>query len=81
MILAEEAGLVTWSSEDHTRGSYQFTRIRLTGLGHDFLDTIRSETAWKTLKCRAADAGKFGIQVLIGNAHGLAVESTKGALG
>lgn len=79
-ILAHEAGLVAWSGENHSYGSYQFVRIRLTGPGHDFLETIRSDSAWATVKNRASATGNLGIQVLVGIASGLAVESIKGAL-
>ena len=78
VLLAEEAGLVTWEADGHNRGDYGFIRIRLTGPGHDFLESIRSDSVWAAVKSRASDAGNLGIQFMIGIASGLAVEGLKG---
>ena len=51
MELLMEAGLVSGQmSKTIDPGPYDFLAIRLTWQGHEFLDTIRSDTVWQKTK-------------------------------
>jgi hypothetical protein len=51
MELLMEAGLVSGKmSSELGRGPHDFLAIRLTWQGHEFLDTVRSDTVWQKTK-------------------------------
>ena len=69
-------------SDFHSDGAISSCCVNyITYAGHEFINTIRSDSTWaKTLKA-AGEIGNFGLQMLFKIAEGLAVAYAKQHLG
>jgi hypothetical protein len=72
VMLLEEAGFII-ARNDSTMAGLNYTPIRLTWDGHEFLDAARDDTRWNTAKDSMAKAGGFVFEV----AKILLIESIK----
>ncbi len=62
-MLSEEAGFVSGTTIGALKERYWFD-LRLTWLGHDFLDSVRDPEIWAKTKAGAEKAGVFTIGLL-----------------
>lgn len=83
MELLLEAGLVDGQmSKAISRGPHEFLATRLTWNGHEFLDSIRSETVWeKTKKVFASRGVEMTVDLVKSVATEAASVVLKGAIG
>lgn len=64
LYLLDEAGFIDAQITNYDGGIYTIFVYRLTYIGHEFIDTIKSDNVWKKVQAAVASIGSASLPII-----------------